>query len=61
MSFNEAWDKIDVPLNQLHQFCDGLAMVFPNTTSVESNFSILKWDKDNNCSSMVDLTLEGIF
>jgi hypothetical protein len=61
VSFNEAWDKIDVLFNRLHQFCGGLATAFPNTTSIESDFSILKWEKDDNCSSMTDLTLEGIF
>ncbi len=61
VSFNEAWDKIDVLFNRLHQFCGGLATTFPNTTSIESDFSILKWEKDDNCSSMTDLTLEGIF
>jgi hypothetical protein len=61
VSFNEAWDKIDVPFNRLRQFCDGLATAFPNTTSVESDFSILKWEKDDNRSSMTDFTLEGIF
>lgn len=61
MFFNEVWDKIDVPFNQFRQFCDGLAMAFSNMTLVESYFSILKWEKDDNCSSMTDLTLEGIF
>jgi hypothetical protein len=61
VSFNEAWDKIDVPFNWLRQFCSGLATAFANTTSVESDFSILKWEKDDNRSSMTDLTLEGIF
>jgi hypothetical protein len=61
VSFNEAWDKIGVPFNRLRQFCGGLATTFPNTTSVKSDFSILKWEKDDNCSSMTDLTLEGIF
>jgi hypothetical protein len=61
VSFNEGWDKIDVPFNRLHQFCSGLATAFPNTTLVESDFSILKWEKDDNRSSMTDLTLEGIF
>jgi len=61
VSFNEAWDKIGVPFNRLRQFCGGLATAFPNTTSVESDFSILKWEKDDNRSSMTDLTLEGIF
>jgi hypothetical protein len=61
VSFNEMWDKIGVPFNRLRQFCEGLATAFPNTTSVESDFSILKWEKDDNRSSMTDLTLEGIF
>jgi hypothetical protein len=61
VSFNEAWDKIGVPFNRLCQFCGGLATAFPNTTSVELDFSILKWEKDDNRSSMTDLTLEGIF
>jgi hypothetical protein len=42
VSLNEAWDKIGVPFNRLCQFCSGLAMAFPNTTSIESDFSILK-------------------
>ncbi|CAM6007191.1 unnamed protein product [Sphagnum balticum] len=61
VSFNEASDKISVPFNQLHQFCNELATMFSNTTSVKLDFSILKWEKDNNCSSMTNLTLEGIF
>ncbi len=59
--FTEAWDKIGVPFNRLRQSCGGLATAFPNTTSVELDFSILKWEKDDNRSSMIDLTLEGIF
>ncbi len=41
--------------------CDGLANVFANTTSVESNFNILKWEKNDFRQSMMNLTLEGIF
>jgi hypothetical protein len=42
-SFNEAWDSLDgARFDQLHRFCAGLAIVFPNSTSVESDFSILK-------------------
>jgi hypothetical protein len=36
-------------------------MTFPKTTSVESDFSILKWEKDDNRASMIDLMLERIF
>jgi hypothetical protein len=38
-----------------------LANAFDNTTRVESDFSILKWEKDDFRQSMINLTLEGIF
>jgi hypothetical protein len=38
-----------------------LATVFANTTSVESDFSILKWEMDENRTSLMHLSLEGIF
>jgi hypothetical protein len=38
-----------------------LATVFPNSTSVESDFSILKWELDEFHKSLLDLSLEGIF
>ena len=42
-------------------FCGGLGSAFANTTSIESDFNILKWEKDDFQQSMMDLTLEGIF
>jgi hypothetical protein len=42
-------------------FCGGLANAFTNITSVESYFSILKWEKNDFRLSMMNLTLEGIF
>jgi hypothetical protein len=56
MSFNKTWDNINI-----RQFYIGLVTVFLDTTSVESKISILKWEKDDNHSSMIDLTLKGIF
>ena len=41
--------------------CGGLGSAFANTASVESDFNILKWEKDDFQQSMMDLTLEGIF
>jgi hypothetical protein len=38
-----------------------LATAFPNTTSVESDFSILKWEEDDKRKAMTNLSLEGIF
>jgi hypothetical protein len=42
-------------------FCGGLANAFANITSVESYFSILKWEKDDFRRSMMNQMLEDIF
>ena len=44
----------------LRDFCGGIAMVFANTALVESDFSILGWEKDKFQLSMTDLSLEGV-
>ena len=36
--FNDAWDNVKTRFLTLHQFCGGLASMFPNTTSVESDY-----------------------
>ena len=43
--FNDAWDAVP-KCKQLRAFCGGLATVFPNTTAVESDFSIVNWELD---------------
>jgi hypothetical protein len=45
----------------LHAFVGGLVTMFANTTSVEFEFSILKWEMDENQTSLMHLSLEGIF
>ncbi|CAM6060495.1 unnamed protein product [Sphagnum tenellum] len=59
--FNTRWDDLKGRFEHLRMFCDGLANAFANITSVESDFSILKWEKDDFRQSMMNLTLEGIF
>jgi hypothetical protein len=58
--FNEAWDCLKGRFMQLRQLCGGLAIVFPNMTSVESDFSIVKWEKNDSRSSLTSLSLAGI-
>jgi competence protein ComGC len=41
-------------------FSSGLATVFPGTAVVESEFSVLKYEKNSFRTSLLDLTLEGI-
>ena len=44
----------------LEMFCGGLASTFPATSSVESDFSILKWEKDIHRMSLTEFSLEGV-
>ncbi|CAK9863424.1 unnamed protein product [Sphagnum jensenii] len=61
-TFNGAWDAFrDSRFHQLRCFCAGLATVFPNSTSIESDFSILKWELDEFRKCLLDVSLEGIF
>ncbi|RHY05403.1 hypothetical protein DYB36_006565 [Aphanomyces astaci] len=60
-TFDDAWDVAPHQWLHLRAFCGGLATIFPNTTSVESDFSILKWEMDPNRTDLMHLSLEGIF
>ena len=44
----------------LRDFCGGIATAFPNTAAVESDFSVLGWEKDEYRLELSDLYLEGI-
>ncbi len=61
--FNNAWDALPAQptLNHLRLFCGGLASAFANTTCVESDFSILKCEKDAYRTCLMALSLEGVF
>ena len=59
-SFDTAWKVVEGRFEILHDFCGGIASVFANTASVESDFSILGWERDEYRLSMTDLSLEGV-
>ena len=59
-SFDTAWAIVEGRFEILRDFCRGIATVFLNTASVESDFSILGWEKDKYRLSITDLSLEGI-
>ena len=44
----------------LKLFCGGLATAFPGTSTVESDFSVVKWEKDDCRIALRDFSLEGI-
>ena len=58
--FESAWKVTAGSFKQLEAFCGGLATTFPGTSSVESDFSILKWEKDIHRMSLTDFSLEGV-
>ncbi|CAK9867944.1 unnamed protein product [Sphagnum jensenii] len=74
-SFDDTWDCAPGRFGHLRSFCGGLATVFANMTSVDgglatmytnmtstkSDFSILKWEMDENCTCLMHLLFEGVF
>lgn len=60
MFFNDAWDSVKTRFLTLHQFCGGLAFAFPNTTSVESDFSVVKWEKDTYRTGLTNLSFARV-
>ncbi|CAM6030944.1 unnamed protein product [Sphagnum balticum] len=60
-TFNDAWGCAPGQYEHLCSFCGGLAIMFANTTLVESDFSILKWEMDATRTALMHLLLEGIF
>ena len=57
--FDAGWAIVEGRnLDILKDFCGCLATIFPNTASVESDFS--PWEKDEYRISITDLSLEGV-
>ncbi len=60
MSFEDGWKVVDGRFKELQEFCGGLATIFPGTSTVESDFSIINYEKNQYRSALSDLSLEGI-
>jgi hypothetical protein len=59
-SFTSGWKIVNGRFEVLRDFCGGIATVFPNTATVESDFSELGWEKDVYRKCITDLSLEGV-
>ena len=62
-SFEKSWLIVNKGIQRfdiLRDFCGGIATLFPNTATVESDFSVLGWERDEYRLSLTDLSLEGI-
>jgi len=61
LSFSDGWRCIGSGgFQYLKEFCRGLANVFPSITTIESDFSIINFEKNSHRPALTDLSLEGI-
>ena len=57
--FRKAWEPFTGRFKKLIKFCGGLTTVFPGTATVEADFSILRWERDDYRTGLSYLSLEG--
>jgi hypothetical protein len=57
--FERCWECVATRVPLLYDFFGGLATVFPGTSTVEADFSDLKWTKDEYSVSLSDFSLEA--
>ena len=60
MGFNDGSSYTGGCFTVLRDFCCGLTTVFPDNATVESDFSIVKYVKNDFRTSFTDFSLEGI-
>ena len=58
--FQVAWHSLTGRFPRLYNFVGGLATIFPTTATVESDFSVFKWEKDEYRQNLLDVSLEGV-
>jgi hypothetical protein len=59
--FDSCWEPIGIQFPNFRLFAYGLATVFPASSSMESEFSILAFDKNNYRSSLANISVEEQF
>jgi hypothetical protein len=60
LAFKDGWSLLGRPFLNLMEFCGVIATLFPGTSTIESDFSILRWEKDAFHKSLSDFGLEGV-
>jgi len=62
--FKESWAVKQLnsfnSFQTLMEFAGGMATPFPTTAAVESDFSVVRWEKDDGRGSLENFTLEGV-
>jgi hypothetical protein len=55
------WEPLNGNYPHLRHFAGGLSTVFPGSSTVESDFSILQFEKSDHRTYFSDVCIEGIF
>ncbi len=59
-SFKDGWSLLGAWFPNLMEYCGVVATLFPGTSTVESNFSIMRWEKDLFRKRLSNFGLEGV-
>jgi hypothetical protein len=59
-SFKDGWSLLGVRFLNLMEYCGVIVTFFPRTNTVESDFSILRWEKDLFRKRLSNFGLEGV-
>lgn len=59
-SFSALWTEQGERFPALRNFCGDLASIFPNTATVESDFSVIGWERDVYRQRITNFSLEGV-
>jgi hypothetical protein len=59
-SFKDGWSLLGVQFLNLMEYCGVIATLFPGTNTVESDFSILRWEKDLFRKRLSNFGLKGV-
>jgi hypothetical protein len=60
IGYHDTWVSLQSQFPKLCEISSGLATIYPGTTRVESDFSILGWERDEYRSALMNFSLEGI-
>jgi hypothetical protein len=56
----ESWKLLEGRFEELVDFAGGLETILPGTATVESDFSVIGWEKDIYRSAQTDFSLKGL-
>jgi hypothetical protein len=59
-AYRDAWIGLQNTYPLQERFVGGLATIFPRTSTTESDFSVVKYERHKNRMSLTDASLEGI-